>query len=386
MYLTKEEELILAGEYGFALQKAMEILVALGEIYGADSLIPIKNAQVAGVSYKNIGDAGIEFLRDFVDAGAKVSVYTTLNPAGIGEEPFMEKQREILELYRAMGIEITSTCTPYYGANLPKFGDHIAWSESSAVVFANSIIGARTNREGGPSSLAAAIVGKTPNYGLHLEENRRATVVVDVKAKVRNFVDYSFLGYYLGKTLKNDVPYFKGLNPQSLDHLKEFGASMAATGSIALYHVEGYTPEYKEALEDKVERIQVEEKDLEEVKEKFNVDWSEIDAIVIGCPHASIQEVKEIAKLLKIREKSPKIPVLITASRAVKALADTLGYTEVIERYNGKIIADVCLIVSPVEKWYRGIATNSGKASFYFSSFGLKVRLEDTEKLILEAP
>ena len=386
MYLTKEEELILAGEYGFALQKAMEILVALGEIYGADSLIPIKNAQVAGVSYKNIGDAGIEFLRDFVDAGAKVSVYTTLNPAGIGEEPFMEKQREILELYRAMGIEITSTCTPYYGANLPKFGDHIAWSESSAVVFANSIIGARTNREGGPSSLAAAIVGKTPNYGLHLEENRRATVVVDVKAKVRNFVDYSFLGYYLGKTLKNDVPYFKGLNPQSLDHLKEFGASMAATGSIALYHVEGHTPEYKEALEDKVERIQVEEKDLEEVKEKFNVDWSEIDAIVIGCPHASIQEVKEIAKLLKIREKSSKIPVLITASRAVKALADTLGYTEVIERYNGKIIADACLIVSPVEKWYRGIATNSGKASFYFSSFGLKVRLEDTEKLILEAP
>ena len=386
MYLTKEEELILAGEYGFALQKAMEILVALGEIYGADSLIPIKNAQVAGVSYKNIGDAGIEFLRDFVDAGAKVSVYTTLNPAGIGEEPFMEKQREILELYRAMGIEITSTCTPYYGANLPKFGDHIAWSESSAVVFANSIIGARTNREGGPSSLAAAIVGKTPNYGLHLEENRRATVVVDVKAKVRNFVDYSFLGYYLGKTLKNDVPYFKGLNPESLDHLKELGASMAATGSIALYHVEGHTPEYKGALENKAERIQVEEKDLEEVKEKFNVDWSEIDAIVIGCPHASIQEVKEIAKLLKIREKSPKIPVLITASRAVKALADTLGYTEVIERYNGKIIADVCLIVSPVEKWYRGIATNSGKASFYFSSFGLKVRLEDTEKLILEAP
>ena len=165
------------------------------------------------------------------------------------------------------------------------------------------------------------------------------------------------MGYYLGKTLKNDVPYFKGLNPESLDHLKELGASMAATGSIALYHVEGHTPEYKEALEDKGERIQVEEKD-----------------------------VKEIAKLLKIREKSPKIPVLITASRVVKALADTLGYTEVIERYNGKIIADACLIVSPVEKWYRGIATNSGKASFYFSSFGLKVRLEDTEKLILEAP
>ncbi len=208
MYLTKEEELILTGEYGYALQKAMEILVALGEIYGADRLIPIKSAQVAGVSYKNIGNAGIEFLRDFVDAGARVSVYTTLNPAGIGNDEFMEKQAEVLELYRRMGgIEATSTCTPYYGANLPKFGDHLAWSESSAVSFANSVIGARTNREGGPSSLAAAIVGKTPNYGLHLDENRKATVKVKVEAGgVKTFVDYAALGYHLGKSLGNDVP------------------------------------------------------------------------------------------------------------------------------------------------------------------------------------
>ncbi|ACS90993.1 aconitase X catalytic domain-containing protein [Thermococcus sibiricus] len=386
MYLTKEEELILVGEYGYSLQKAMEILVALGEIYGADRLIPIKSAQIAGVSYKNIGDAGIEFLQDFVNAGAKVTVYTTLNPAGIGDETFMEKQRKILELYRDMGIEITSTCTPYYGANLPKFGDHIAWSESSAVSFANSIIGARTNREGGPSSLAAAIVGKTPNYGLHLDENRKATVLVEIIAKIKDFVDYSFLGYYLGKALKNDVPYFKGLKPEKNDYLKELGASMAATGSIALYHVEGETPEYKEAITDKIEKIQVGEEELKEVKEKFNADWSEIDAIVIGCPHASIQEIKEIAELLRMREKPLKAPLLITASRVVKSLSDALGYTEVIERYNGKIIVDSCLIVSPVKKWYNGIATNSGKASFYFSSGGLKVRLDNTDKLILEAP
>ena len=386
MYLTKEEELILAGEYGYALQKAMEILVALGEIYGADRLIPIKSAQVAGVSYKNIGDAGIEFLKDFVNFGAKVSVYTTLNPAGIGDELFMERQREILELYKGMGIEITSTCTPYYGANLPKFGDHIAWSESSAVIFANSILGARTNREGGPSSLAAAIVGKTPNYGLHLEENRKATVVVEVETKLRDFADYSFLGYYLGKSLKNDIPYFKNLKPEKTDYLKELGASMAATGSIALYHVEGETPEYRYAIEDKLEKVEVDKKELEEVKEKFNAGWDEVEVIVIGCPHASIQEVKEVAELLKMREKPLKVPLLITASKVVKALSDALGYSEVIERYNGKIIADSCLIVSPVEKWYGGIATNSGKASFYFSSAGLKVRLENTEKLILEAP
>jgi len=386
MFLTKEEELILAGEYGYALQKAMEILVALGEVYGAERLIPIKSAQIAGVSYKNLGEAGLEFLRDFANAGARVSVYTTLNPAGIGDEEFMEKQREVLELYRAMGIETTSTCTPYYGANLPKFGDHLAWSESSAVSFANSIIGARTNREGGPSSLASAIVGKTPEYGLHLDENRKATVKVKVEAKVRGFVDYSALGYHLGKTLGSDVPYITGLKPESTDYLKELGASMAATGSIALYHVEGETPEYREALVDKVETITVEEADLRAVRESFSDDWGEMDMILIGCPHASLMEIKEIAELLRMRGRPLRIPLFVTASRAVKALADSLGYTETIERYNGRIIADSCFVVSPIKGWYRGIATNSGKSAFYFRSFGFSVRLDDAERLIKEAP
>ncbi|WP_456453257.1 aconitase X catalytic domain-containing protein [Thermococcus sp.] len=386
MYLTKEEELILTGEYGYALQKAMEILVALGEIYGADRLIPIKSAQVAGVSYKNLGKAGIQFLRDFVEAGAKVSVYTTLNPAGIGDDEFMEKQAEVLELYRKMGIEITSTCTPYYGANLPKFGDHIAWSESSAVSFANSVIGARTNREGGPSSLAAAIVGKTPNYGLHLDENRKATVLIEVQTEVKSLLEYSLLGYHLGRTLGGDVPYITGIKPERLEYLKELGASMAATGSIALYHVEGETPEYKNAVVDKLEKISVERRDLDGILERFSPGWDEIDLILIGCPHASLQEVKEIAELLRMRGKPLRIPLYITAGRAVKALADSLGYTEIIERYNGRILPDSCLVVSPIEGWFRGIATNSGKSAFYFASFGFEVRLDDAEKLILEAP
>ncbi|WP_258084558.1 aconitase X catalytic domain-containing protein [Thermococcus thermotolerans] len=386
MYLTKEEELILTGEYGYALQKAMEILVALGEIYGADRLIPIKSAQIAGVSYKNIGEAGVEFLQDFVDAGAKVSVYTTLNPAGIGDEDFMEKQIEILELYRRMGVEITSTCTPYYGANLPKFGDHLAWSESSAVSFANSILGARTNREGGPSSLAAAIVGKTPNYGLHREENRKATIRISVEAKVETFVDYSALGYHLGKVLGNDVPYFVGLNPKNSDFLKELGAAMAASGSIALYHVEGETPEYRNAIVDKIETITVEDSDIQAVKEQFSDEWSEIDMILIGCPHASLAEIKEIAELLKMRGRPLRIPLFVTASRAVKALADSLGYTDIIERYNGRIIPDACFVVSPIRDWYRGIATNSGKSAFYFRSFGFSVRLDNVENLINNAP
>ncbi|AAL80514.1 DUF521 domain-containing protein [Pyrococcus furiosus DSM 3638] len=385
MYLTKEEELALSGEYGPAIQKAMEILVALGDIYNADRLIPIKSAQIAGVSYKNIGDEGIEFLRDFVEAGAKVSVYTTLNPAGIGDEDFMEKQAEIIELYRKMGVEITSTCTPYYGPNLPKYGDHLAWSESSAVIFANSVLGARTNREGGPSSLAAAIVGKTPNYGLHLEENRKATHIIEVKDKLKSRTEYSLLGYKIGEIVENGVPYIRGIAPTTED-LKALGASMAASGGVGLYHVEGSTPEWRGAIVDKIEKIEIGRKDLEDVRQRFSVDWGDVDIILLGCPHASLREIKEIAELLRMRDKPLKIPLFITVSRGIKALADYLGYTEIIERYNGKLLPDVCLVVSPIKEWYSGVATDSGKAAFYLKSFGLKVLLDTTENIIMGAP
>ncbi|AFK22264.1 aconitase X [Pyrococcus sp. ST04] len=386
MFLTKEEELALSGEYGPAVQKAMEILVALGDLYNADRLIKIKSVQIAGVSYKNLGDYGIQFLRDFVEMGARVSVYTTLNPAGIGDEEFIEKQHEILELYRKMGVEITSTCTPYYGPNLPKFGDHLAWSESSAVSFANSVLGARTNREGGPSSLAAAIVGKTPNYGLHLDENRKATHLVVVEnGLLRDTTDYSLLGYKVGEIVGDGVPYFKGLKPD-VDDLKALGASMAASGSIALYHVEKETPEWKTAISDKIEKISIGRKELEDVKERFSTEWEDIDIILLGCPHASLKEIKRIAELLRMRNKPLKIPLFVTTSRPIKSLADYLGYTEIIERYNGKILSDVCLVVSPIKEWYSGVATNSGKAAFYFKSFGLNVRLEDTEKILMGAP
>ncbi|MFA4646767.1 aconitase X [Pyrococcus kukulkanii] len=385
MYLTKEEELALSGEYGPAVQKAMEILVVLGDIYNADRLIPIKSAQIAGVSYKNLGEYGMQFLKDFVDMGARVSVYTTLNPAGIGDEKFTEKQQEILDLYRAMGIEVTSTCTPYYGPNLPKFGDHLAWSESSAVSFANSVLGARTNREGGPSSLAAAIVGKTPNYGLHLEENRKATHIIKVETKVKGRVDYSILGYRVGEIVKDGIPYIRGVKPD-VDDLKAMGASMAASGSVALYHVEEETPEWKVAINDNVEKITIDERDLQEVKERFSAEWREVDFISLGCPHASLREIKELVELLRMRDKPLKIPLFVTVSRSVKALADYLGYTEIIERYNGKLLSDVCLVVSPVDEWYSGVATNSGKAAFYFKSFGLNVRLDSLEKIIMEAP
>jgi predicted aconitase len=178
MLLTAEEKEMLEGAQGRATQKAMQILVALGEIYGAERMIPVTSAQIAGVSYDNLGEAGLQFLSEMAEGGGKARVLTTLNPAGmdienwrsLGIQPdFAEKQERVLDAYSRMGVISTCTCTPYLTGNLPLFGEHIAWSESSAVCYANSVLGARTNREGGPSALASSLTGRTPEYGFHLE-------------------------------------------------------------------------------------------------------------------------------------------------------------------------------------------------------------------------
>ena len=172
MNLNSKDKDILNGKYGNAAKKSMEILVALGEIYGAKKLIPITSVQVAGVSYHNLGDAGLEYLEELAKDG-KVTIKTTLNPAGMDltdweklgiSKEFAEKQLKVIDAFKKLGIETTATCTPYLVGNKPNKNDHIAWSESSAVCYANSVLGAKTNREGGPSALAAAIIGKTPVY------------------------------------------------------------------------------------------------------------------------------------------------------------------------------------------------------------------------------
>jgi len=228
MYLTKEEENIYNGEHGWANQICMKILVRLGELYNATRLIPIESAHVAGVSYKTLGDAPAEFLRALADAHGKAKIDATLNPQSFDPEylskklskNLCEKQLEILKHFARMGLTESLTCTPYY-LRKPKRNSHLAWAESSAVVYANSVLGAWTNREGGPSALAAAIIGKTPDYGMHKPENRQANILVDVRTRLQNKAEYGALGIHLGKILKDDIPVIQGLNGKSEGKLKQ---------------------------------------------------------------------------------------------------------------------------------------------------------------------
>jgi len=376
MYLTKEEEKILDGENGEVIERLFRLLVRLGDIYGADKMISVGSVQVAGVSYKSIGEPGTAFLEDMASKNTKVQVLTYLNPAGMDLEnwdklgfpkDFAKNQLRIIDAFKKMGIVITSTCTPYLAGNLPRFREHIAWSESSAVSFSNSVIGARTNREGGPSALAAAICGRTPNYGLHLWEKRQPAIGIKVDADMTFTSDFGALGYHVGKQVKNKIPYFTGIKNADTDQLKALGAAMAASGAVALYHVEGLTPEADLIEKDGLETIDVGKKELEETYRKLN-SGKDPDIVILGCPHASLREIATLSK--RLVDKKLKKPVWVCTSRMMKEAADRMGFSEIIEKAGGHIVADTCMVVSPIELMgYKTTGVNSGKAANYLPGF-----------------
>ncbi|MGD8505844.1 MAG: aconitase X catalytic domain-containing protein [Candidatus Bathyarchaeota archaeon] len=389
MYLTKEQKRMLDGKEGYAARKSMEILVALGDIYGAERLIRVGSVQVAGVSYHNLGDAGLEFLNELARDG-KVKVLTTLNPAGMDledwrkleiSEEFAKKQNLVIDAFRKMGIIISCTCTPYLIGNLPRYGEHIAWSESSAVTFANSVIGARTNREGGPSALAAAFVGATPYYGLHLDENRAPDTHVDVKAEMRKLSDYGALGYSIGKRVENKIPYITGVKDVDLDELKTFCASVVTYGSKPLFCMKGITPGSEKHQPPK-SKITIEDEDIKEAYESISDDVEVIDFVCVGCPHSSIKEIAKIANLLKNKSISPNTEFWIATSRSMKQLADKRSYTEIIEKAGAKFACDTCMAVAPLKGRFTSVATTSAKGCYYSRHNNMKTKLGGLEQCI----
>ena len=390
MFLSGEEEKMLAGEDGHATRKAMQILVALGEIYGAEKLVRVSSVQVSGVSYKNLGDAGLQFL-DELAADGRARVRTTLNPAGMsltdwksqGIPPsFAEKQLRVIDAYRRLGVEISCTCTPYLAGNEPEFGQHIAWGESSAVAYSNSVIGARTNREGGPSALAASLTGRTPLYGLHLEENRAPTLTVDVGTALGTPEDFTAMGYAVGKTATDGIPLFRGIRRAGLEDLKTLSAALASAGGVAMFHIDGLTPESK-TKPVSLELVEFTSKDLEEARASLDDDGTP-DFVSVGCPHCSLTELATLARLL--RGAAVKKEFWICSSREVKRQSDEAGYSRWIEESGAKFALDTCMVVAPVEELgHRVVATNSAKACHYLRNAGLRVRFMSLEDCVAEA-
>jgi hypothetical protein len=359
MHLTKEEEKLLDSE-NQTIRKSMEILVALGDIFGADRLIEVKSVQISGISYQNVGDAGLEW---FESLKARFAVKAMLNPAGMDlgrwkemgiSEEFYEKQMRIVKALVNLGAEPTLTCTPYY-ISPPSFGDHVAWAESNAVVYANSIIGARTNRESGISALAAGIIGKTPNYGFHLEENRRPTILLEIKTRMESEAMLSMLGYRVAENLSNEVPYFRFANMIPEDWLKGLAASLAAKGNTALFHVENQTPEWNRFVTDGLERLEIE---IEEIESEA----CDPDLVALGCPHLSEKELEALFELVKSRGRAKKDFWVFTSKKIVERKAKLV---ERIEEHGIKVFSDTCMVVSPATESFECVMVNSGKALAY---------------------
>jgi predicted aconitase len=259
------------------------------------------------------------------------------------------------------------TCTPYLAGNLPMMGEHVAWGESSAIAFVNSVIGARTNREGGPTALAAAVTGRVPSYGYHLDENRKARFVVQIEATLESDRDFAVLGYFTGQKVGKEVPLFIGLKVRPrLEALKALGAALASSGAVALYHIEGVTPECPErkyALADKFETFSFGEREFQEVVDKFTLRHP-TDLVVVGCPHCSITEMRELAQALSGR--LVKNDMWVCVSSSVYSLAERAGYARILKNAGASIIQDTCPVLCPTsDLGYRAVSTNSGKMAHY---------------------
>jgi predicted aconitase len=370
VFLSKREDRILRGEEGEAKRLALKMLVSIGEAYGAKRMIRIRSAQISGVSYKTIGEPGLEFLQDFSSGGAVATVRAMLNPAGMDlekwrelgvPEEFARKQLKIMEFFHKMKVQPTCSCIPYFAGGPALKGEHVAWAESSAVVFANSILGAYTNREGGPTALASAILGLTPLYGMHLKEQRKPTHLVRLKCRLKNELDFSLLGYWIGRSLGSCLPRIDGLQGiRSFEKLKAMSASLAASGAISMFSLE------KAGRKKHEETVDIGEEELLEIRDNLS-SARQFKHVCLGCPHLNLQELKLIARLVAGRETNMKLWCF--TSRHLRDIAERHGYVGAIERAGGKVICDTCMVVSPIEEMgVDGIVTNSCKAAHYLRS------------------
>ncbi len=382
--LTAEEESMLTGELGEATALAMRILTRMAPLYGATSLLPITRAHIDGCIYE--GDAGLEFAERLARLGGKVRVPTSLNVISLDRERWRDlgqspgyagKARRLGQAYVDMGATPTFTCTPYQTRSRPSFGEQIAWAESNAVAFANSVIGARTNRYGDYLDISCALTGRVPAAGLHLDDHRLGQILLRLPSLPPGMAErddfYPVLGYLVGKLVDDEVAVIEGLNANPTeDQLKTLAAATATSGSVALFHLVGVTPEAPTTTDafggrSPRKRIDIALADLRNARAELTTSSTgEVDVVGFGSPHCSLGECRSLARLMSGRRASGNVEVFVTTSRAVRQLLAKSGDLEVLETFGAKVTADTCILVAPlVRKNARVLMTNSAKYAHY---------------------
>ena len=382
--LSDRDRALLAGDHGPAARMAMSILVRMAEVYGATEMMDITQAHIDSTIF--IGDAGLEFAERLAGLGARVAVPTSLNVSGVDEHHWREwavpaewaaKAHRQMIAYQRMGCKPTWTCAPYQTDMAPRFGQQIAWGESNAIAFANSVIGARTERYPDLLDVCAAITARVPAVGLHLTGNRAGQVLMRLvgvpETLQRSDSFYPVLGHLMGQVAQDSIPVVTGLGVRpTQDQLKAIGAGAASSGTVAMFHLVGITPEaptLEAAFQGRAPVLEIDvtmERLRRARRELTTADGEKLDLVVLGSPHFSFDEFRTLAPLLEGRSKHADVQFLVTSSRGMRDLAGGAGLLGPLERFGGRITVDTCILATPMlPKSVKRLMTSSAKYAYY---------------------
>jgi len=407
MKLSAEESTMLAGEQGPVRQWAIRHQMAVGAFFDAEDFVPVSQAHIMADT-ESLGDSGVAWLEELVARpGARLAVPTITDPRGLDLATYKKlKQTEAMaglevrasKAFEALGVLMTNTCINYQTVLPAVRGEHLAMGDTGVTIYVNSVMGAHSNFEGGPSALAAGLTGRTPRYGYHLPRHRRGTRHFELKARPRDLADWGALGGIVGRIANSywEVPVISGLDvsPTS-DELKHLGAAMASFGSVALFHIPGITPEaatVADAFHDGAapQPVTIGADNFARFYKGYAQAGEKVDVVVFGAPQLSIIEMQQLAGLLDGRHVHDGTTLLVTTSPEVKYSADRMGLTGKIEAAGGIVASGICFYQSYAREmgeangWHR-LLTNSAKLVNIIGGYGYQPSLGTTEQCVESA-
>ena len=404
MRLTGEEERMLGGALGEAPRQALELQLEVGEFFGAERLVPVSNVHMMG-DVEVMGEGGLSFMRRMVEFGARCAVDTTTNARCFDfdyverlnqDAGTAEKEKELISLLQHIGVMTADTCINYQSLYQPHLGEHVAWGDTGTVIYANSILGARSNFESGPVAFAAALTGRTPAYGFHLDERRGGNVLVELEAIPENLADWGAVGKLVGERYQDyfAVPVFVGVEQSpTADDLKHLGASLASHGSMGMFHIVGVTPEAR-TVEDAFgegepkDAVTVTDEDIENLYAGYETKDGTANLVVFSGPQLSLYELKALSELLEGKRVKEGTSLIVTTNRGNKCAGEKLGYLRKIEEAGGIVLEGVCFYILDsiarlrVENGWDNLVTNSAKLANIIAAHKFNPILRRTEECV----
>ncbi|MEL6289552.1 MAG: aconitase X catalytic domain-containing protein [Pseudomonadota bacterium] len=407
MKLDDEAQAMLAGEQGAARRWAIAHQIDVARMFDAEDLVPVTQAHMMA-DPESLGEAGVALFERFAElppGERRMAVPMLTDPRGVDlshyrplgqTEEMADLERRFIAACEALGVMLTDTCINYQTIMPPVFGDHVAYGDTGVVIYANSVCGARSNFEGGPSALAAGLTGRTPRYGLHLDAHRRATRAYRVTAQPEGLTDWGVLGAAIGRRAGSywEVPLVIGIEaPPTSDEIKHFGAAMASYGSTPLFHILGITPEAQQLADVGGEKLPVEAitaEDLATLRAPFAATGEKVDVVVFAAPQLSLVEMQQVAALCAGAVCHDDTDLVVCTSPSVYADATRLGYVTTIETFGGRVLSGTCFYqqyareIGEANGWRR-LLSNSTKIVNILGGYGYQPALASMEACIASA-